>query len=227
MSEEVLASGSIDAAAAVAPQAADETAQRFTALISSALLEGRAHLTMPSGEAPLNPTAWGWRNETTLGQDGSSTVVQRPQGDRIGWVDGDNVYLDPKAAFHVAEQMSIGGRPSATLRTLKKRFFEGGLLASRDVTRGVYTIRRTVNGSRKEVLHLRPGVVGHVPPDRGQADQPGESETEHQITESVKTALAKEQSLPVQPDSATGCDGKPSPTQETTPEPGTEVGHDR
>ena len=66
--------------------------------------------------APDGATAWGWRAD----EEGRC----RPLGLRIGWIHGDDLYLDVTSAYRVAEQMS--GEEGIPLRetTLVKRLHE-------------------------------------------------------------------------------------------------------
>ena len=79
-----------------------------------------------------------------------------PLGDCIGWIDGEDIYLEPTAAFRVVQ---TAGRDSGEVlpvseSTLKKRLRDKGLLASTDAKRQTLTIRRTIAGSSKDVLHF-------------------------------------------------------------------------
>jgi hypothetical protein len=118
-------------------------------LLSSALFSGRAHLADREGGRPaLHPESCGWRRNE------SSGLI--PSGDCIGWVDGDNLYLDLTAAYRVAQVL---GRDSAEgisvgEQTLKKRLNDKKLLASIDERRETLTIRRMLAGTSKSVLHF-------------------------------------------------------------------------
>ena len=136
-------------AAAAQPQhqAANEPARRFRELLSAAIASGRAHVADPRGDAPVTPGAWGWR---------LSGDEWRPLGERVGWLQGEeDLYLEPEAAYAtVQKQGRDSGDPLAvTGRTLRKRLHERGLLLSVDEAREVLTVRRTLGGSRREVLH--------------------------------------------------------------------------
>jgi len=84
-----------------------------------------------------------------------------PLGDCIGWVDGDDVYLEPTAAYRTAQGAArdIGEPFAISEQMLKKRLREKDLLASIDVTRETLTVRRRICGSYKGVLHLRRSTV--------------------------------------------------------------------
>ena len=81
-----------------------------------------------------------------------------PQGRRVGWVDGSEVYLDSNSAFVQAQLLArdSGNSIPITLPTLRKRLRERGLLRSTDIRGGSerLEIRKTIQGRRQSVLHL-------------------------------------------------------------------------
>lgn len=139
-----------DAATAQAKhQAATEPAARFLALLRSVLTSGRAHLEARTGGKPdRSPGSCGWRC------DNSANWV--PLGDCIGWVEHDDLYLEPTVAYRVAQMVGRDAGEVLTVseQTLKKRLHEKGLLASIDQKRETLTVRRSIGGTSKEVLHL-------------------------------------------------------------------------
>ena len=85
-----------------------------------------------------------------------SASAWTPLGDCIGWVDGEDVYLESAAAFR---QVQLAGRDAGeglpvSEQTLKRRLHEKGLLASVDSQRQTVTVRRSVAGASKDVLHF-------------------------------------------------------------------------
>jgi hypothetical protein len=62
-----------------------------------------------------------------------------------------------------------GDALAVTPRTLHKRLSEKGLLVTREEGRGYLTVRRTLGGSRKSVLHLHAGTL--VPQEVAQTAQ--------------------------------------------------------
>lgn len=127
-------------------QAAGEPTRRFREFLSAAIASGQAHVASPEGSRPEMPGAWGWRE---------SADEYKPQGKRIGWLKGKDLYLEPEASYAAAQKQGRdSGEPlTATVHTLRKRLFERGLLASTDEGRGTLTVRRTLEGSRRCVLH--------------------------------------------------------------------------
>ncbi|HEY7155026.1 MAG TPA: DUF3854 domain-containing protein [Gemmataceae bacterium] len=132
-------------------EAAEPTGQFFR-LLSAALASGRAHLAAPDGGHPDTPSAWGWRRE-----DGRQGPDWRPQGKRVGWIDGDAVLLEPEASYATAQSLAVEQGQSLTVsaRTLSKRMHERGLLAVDERGGKTHlTVRRTVEGRRREVIFL-------------------------------------------------------------------------
>lgn len=120
-------------------------------MLRSAISSGRAHIASTYGEKPeVNAVALGWR-KTDSEYDG-----WRPQGDRIGWVDGDDLYLESVASYRVAQSQAQGGEALAiSERTLRKRLKEKGYLISTDEKRQTLTVRRTIEGVNRNVLRVR------------------------------------------------------------------------
>jgi hypothetical protein len=147
-------------AAASAQQAhvqSADPARQFLELLDGAFIAGRAHLKALSGEAPADAERWGWRKEEEQVWCASSPRY-RPQGDCIGWIDGDgSLLLDPAASFAVVQRLArdMGETLPVTERTLRRRLAEAGWLASSEPGRGTLLSRRSVGGTRRQVLHLR------------------------------------------------------------------------
>ena len=100
----------------------------------------------------------------------------RPQGDRIGYIEDDNLYLVPQAAYRAAQ--NVGGEGSGlaiTALTLNKRLSERGYLRSTDRNRDTLTVRRVLESARREVLHLHPHTLF---PSADSSDQPDQSDHE-------------------------------------------------
>src|ERR1700684_1023139 len=74
-----------------------EPTARFLSLLRASLTTGRAHLQTTKGGMPeRSPESCGWRLESQN---------LKSQGDCIGWVDGENLYLEPTAAYRVIQMM--------------------------------------------------------------------------------------------------------------------------
>lgn len=128
-------------------QLSENPALRFIELIQAALSSGKGHLAaldggQPEREQSENREVWGWR-------DGEA------QGDRIGWLDGDDVYLQPDAAYRCAQSFGLNGEGlTVTQRTLWKRLREAGFLVSCE-SEERQTIKKQIGETRPRVLHLR------------------------------------------------------------------------
>ena len=86
------------------------------------------------------------------------------QGSCIGWLSGDDLFLEPMVSYQVARGM--GGAEGLTLseQSLRRRLHDHGLLVSTDIGRQMLTVRRTLNGCTRQVLHLKAAVLGPVEP---------------------------------------------------------------
>jgi hypothetical protein len=133
-------------------QESDDPAARFVALLRVALARREAHLADRSGSAPDEAAAWGWR----LKQKGRTW---EPQGPRIGWVSGSDVFLEPSISYQVAQQMAGAERLLGSEQTLRHRLHERGLLASTDAGRKMVQVRRRLEGGLKQVLHLKSSAL--------------------------------------------------------------------
>jgi hypothetical protein len=117
--------------------------------VIQSLTSGAAHLAERTGGKPQHSaSSSGWRD------DGSG--YWKPLGDCIGCVEADDLYLEPTAAYRIAQKMARDTDEALTIseQTLKRRLRDKGLLASVDRKRQTLTIRRTIDGTSKEVLHL-------------------------------------------------------------------------
>jgi hypothetical protein len=125
------------AAAQAKHQMATKPTARYLDLLRASLTSGRAHLQTTAGSMPDHSAqSCGWRFD---GQN------WKPQGDCIGWVDGDAIYCEPATAYGTVQVMARDMNESLALseQTLKKRLAEKGLLASVDSKRETLTVRRT------------------------------------------------------------------------------------
>ncbi len=131
-----------------------EPTTRFLSLLQAAIASGDAHVAAPSGEAPESAGSWGWRQRTS-GSGDFETQRWEPQGHRIGWLSGSDLYLEPEASFAVCQRLGqTTGEPlSITEPTLEKRLRERGVLVS--VEKGRLRLRvRGLEGKRRATLHL-------------------------------------------------------------------------
>jgi hypothetical protein len=154
-----------------AHQIDSDPVNRFFALLASALASGSAHVAsaaksigVPEDAVPPRPDAWGWRAHV-VGAGQSGRDEWRPNGERIGWTDGTNLYLDPAAAHKVANRTAPDQPLGYGSSTLSKRIRERGLLVRHDAEHNAVKVE--LHGTRHRVLHLRTGVLG----ESGQSGQ--------------------------------------------------------
>ena len=152
-------------------QGGEAPARRFLDLLSSALGSGFAHVAAPDGHEPGSAEAWGWR-QRTIGAGEYQRDEWQPQGTRVGWLDGDDLFLDPNASYAAAQRLgdATGGALVVAPQTLTKRLHQAGALRSTDRDHGNLQVRRTLEGKRRRVLHLAAGALS--PEESGQPGQP-------------------------------------------------------
>jgi hypothetical protein len=116
--------------------------------LAALITQGRACLADTHGRAPADAARWGWK------WDDAGDGTYRTFGDVIGWVDGNDLYLQSDAAYTAARRFAETSLPLAiTKHALHKQLHERGLLAS--ITGdGRLTIRKRVADGLPTVLHL-------------------------------------------------------------------------
>jgi hypothetical protein len=132
----------------------EEPAQRFIELVRVALTTGKAYVSDFSGQAPLFSRPWGWKSEY-------------PKGDHIGWVKGQDLYLDSHAAYLAAQNVTTHSNGIAiNQQTLHKRLEEKGLLKTTEKeSRNTITVRKMIDGARRTVLHMEASIFVENDPD--------------------------------------------------------------
>lgn len=126
-------------------------AQRFVELMRAAISSGKAHLEHSRGGLPENPRALGWR-DVDMGMSGKRTEAM---GTRIGWVEGDVLYIDPSAILSVIKALSssLDNHLGSSERAIAKSLREAGLLIKCD--KGRNTAKVSVLGARRSVYVFR------------------------------------------------------------------------
>ncbi|MBF0340084.1 MAG: bifunctional DNA primase/polymerase [Magnetococcales bacterium] len=116
----------------------EDPVEVFFEVLQSAISSGRAHL------IPLAPLSL--QHNMSLDDD----------GDMIGWIDSDSVYLIPGVAFATVRRLRLeqGGGIQISETTFWKRLREKNLLASWDETRGRNQVRKTIAGKLETVIHI-------------------------------------------------------------------------
>jgi hypothetical protein len=128
----------------------------FLRLLRACITSGRAHVAATKGDEPQkSPEAWGWRSRTA-GAGEHAREVWEFQGRRVGWLDGEHLYLDPESAHAEAQRLAAekGDSLGLSAQTLGKRLAEKGMLLSREKSRERLTVRRTLENRRQDVWHL-------------------------------------------------------------------------
>jgi hypothetical protein len=92
----------------------------------------------------------------TLGTGPSADTAWQPQGRCIGWLDGQDLYLEPDASYAEAQALAKvqGDALSVSALTLRKRLHERRLLVSTDRARQTLMVRRTLAEQQRAVLHM-------------------------------------------------------------------------
>lgn len=128
-------------------QSHSEPTQQFLERVAAALTSGQAHLVTCDGGLPDHPAAFGWTD---------SSGDWRPQGMKIGWLQGDDLYLERKAAFAAAQRIGkeIGEAVPVTLNTLGKRLKQRGVLVSVEPGREMNSVRKRCEGQYQQVWHI-------------------------------------------------------------------------
>lgn len=132
-------------------QATAEPTLVYFDLLRTAISTKRAHFADVSGGPPDEQELWGWKKKL-----GNSVTDWEAPGTCIGWIEDDNLYLEPDAAFYAAQEVArnTGENLPVTKRTLNRRLDENGLLLSHSSSRRTYKIRKAILGATRNVLHL-------------------------------------------------------------------------
>jgi hypothetical protein len=130
--------------------------ERFVSLITAVVSSCRGHIASVDADEPTSAESLGWRE---VARDREGAPILRGQGRCIGWIKGNDLYLEPNAAY--AEAQELARVQHATIpvaqQTLWKRLDEQGLLKSKDP--GRHTTKKQVAGTRMRVIHLDAGTL--------------------------------------------------------------------
>ena len=135
-------------------QSLEDPADVYMNAVPSLLAAGRAHLTTKGGNHPNNPSCFGWRKVPRRNQLEVLKDDWLPQGDRIGWLADNQVWLLPDESVAAVERLlREQGRSLAVSRNaLGKRLREKNLLAETDQKSFTKTKRIGVGAVRVFVL---------------------------------------------------------------------------
>lgn len=163
-----------NAAGQTAIQYTEDPARRFVDLVGSAITSGKAHVAGPNGGLPTKPEVWGWRAEAATTY-GPARDALRPQGPLIGWLSDEALYLDPDPSFAAAQAMamSVGEPIGISPKTMYRRLKDAGFLLTAEAERERLTVRRTLQGTRRAVLHIRSDLF-EEPSQPSQPAQPAD-----------------------------------------------------
>jgi hypothetical protein len=134
-----------------------EPAGRFLKLLTSVLASGRGHVTNRDGLEPADALMWGWREE--LGSSEDFKPFRKAQGKQVGWVDGDDLFLDPEISYAEVQRLGDdqGERLALSKAQLGRHLKAGGWLRSIEAEKT--TTRRTLQGREHAVWHLAAGSL--------------------------------------------------------------------
>jgi hypothetical protein len=132
-----------------------DPAGRFLDLLRGAIASGAAHVATGTGGFPGAPQTWGW-SQGSAGSLGDRSEEWIPRGTRVGWVDGADLYLDLDRSYEASRECGrrVGEPPALSVRTVCKRMAQQNLLVTVDPARETLTVRRVLEGLRRNVLHL-------------------------------------------------------------------------
>lgn len=130
-------------------QVSEDPVKRFIELIQASFVIGRAHLAdSKTQDAPADAKRWGWREN----RFGDLTA----QGDRIGWLNNDEIWLQPDAVFSTVQRIASSQHSSIPVskETLWKRLAHQGII---QVSEGEQKnlVKRSVAGGRPRVLIVK------------------------------------------------------------------------
>ena len=140
-----------------------DDALRWRDLLHSALACGRAYLAGPDGCAPPSHRAeCGWKLKTWKDEKGKfHESWGHPEATRVGWFDGETIYLDEPETTIIVQQMATQQIHSLSQpATVKNRLVEKGwLLAGTEAGKTRYTVKSPIplEGARRRVWRLAPG----------------------------------------------------------------------
>lgn len=137
-------------------QAGNEPCRMFIEMLRGAMASGKAHVADTDGCEPRQAKRWGWREDA-----GGEKLVLRPMGDCIGWVDDDEVYLEPQASYAVAKKMArdMGENFPILSKTLHKRLKDRKMLTCWNEQQQELTVRRMIVGTRRRVLSISANLL--------------------------------------------------------------------
>jgi hypothetical protein len=142
----------------------DKPSEQWQRLIVAAITNKSAHLVRSNGDNPGLEYGWSQRERHVQSEEGSYIEMSyQGGGSQIGWIDGDDIYLLPTAAYKAARAIgeATGDSITTTELMLRKFLVQDGMLASTGLgtPRKTITVRRRLEGLQRDVLHIKRGVL--------------------------------------------------------------------
>jgi len=132
----------------------EKSSRRFLELLNAVLLSEEAHLASFTDDVPPpNPTRWGWR-EITVGTGDNERTDWRAGGEKIGWVKGNDIYLEFDAAYAAVQKIAKtqGNAFNISPKPLRQLLDDDKHIASKEGKNLV--VRKTINGQMRRVVHI-------------------------------------------------------------------------
>ena len=142
----------------------DKPSEQWRRLLIAALTSKSAHLVSASGDNP--GLEYGWQKSVRQVEhngmiDSEETV--RGGGVQIGWIDSEDIYLLPAAAYKAACAMGSATSDMITTLepTLRKFLVQDKMLASTSLNqaRKTITVRRRLQNMQQDVLHIKASLL--------------------------------------------------------------------
>lgn len=142
--------------------------EQWKRLLISAILGNHAHLVTADGNNPGPGYGWKKSERSYTNAEGYTTTDETYSGggNQIGWVDGDDIYLDPNASYSaiLAEGNRSGDNVTVSRQMLQKDLVKDGVLASTDLHRdkdhrSIPIRKRGLQGGQRHVLHIKKKIL--------------------------------------------------------------------
>lgn len=145
----------------------DNPSEQWLRLLRAALASQQAHLSLINGDYPGLEYGWVQSIQPSEMEGREDKHTYSGGGRKIGWIDGEHIYLNPTSAYEAAN--SIGSKNGSIIAlqeaTLRKHLDQDGVLASTGKRKKngkeikLYTVRRSIGGVQQEVLHLKKSTL--------------------------------------------------------------------
>lgn len=171
--------------------------ERVAALLRSLFTAGRAHVSdRDSDNAPATPGRFGWVPLNDTGPMSLNDGPLRGGGDRLGWTDGDALFLDPGATLAAVTRQSIAQDEPLSMspRAMGEHLAAAGVLRT---TKGKHATQQRIGAGRQSVrqsVWVLP--VAWLYPD-GAADDDGPSDAPTSVTPTGDAGGDAQPALPV------------------------------